>query len=56
VSKYEYIDSQKNNPIDANPVTKMCLWLGASTSGFCHWAMDCHGVFGRWALLKWGCH
>ncbi len=38
MSKYEYIDSQKNNPIDTNPVTKMCLWLGVSTSGFYHWA------------------
>ena len=18
--------------------------------------LDCHGVFGQWALLKWGCH
>lgn len=38
MSKYEHVDSQKNNPIDTNSVTKMCLWLGVSTSGFYHWA------------------
>ena len=37
MSKYEYIDSQKNDPAETNPVTKMCLWLGVSTSGFYHW-------------------
>jgi len=37
VSKYEYIDSQKNDPAELNPVTKMCLWLMVSTSGFYHW-------------------
>jgi len=19
-------------------------------------SLDCHGVFGQWALLKWGCY
>ena len=37
MSKYEYIDSQKNDPAELNPVTKMCLWLMVSTSGFYHW-------------------
>lgn len=37
MSKYEYIDSQKNDPSETNPVTKMCLWLAVSTSGFYHW-------------------
>jgi hypothetical protein len=37
VSKYEFIDSRKNDPTERNPVTKMCLWLMVSTSGFYHW-------------------
>ena len=37
MSKYEYIDSQKNDPAGTNPVTKMCLWLAVSTSGYYHW-------------------
>lgn len=37
MAKYEYVDSQKNMPGNANPVTKMCRWLGVSTSGFYHW-------------------
>jgi putative transposase len=37
VSKYEYIDSQKTDPVETNPVTKMCLWLAVSTSGYYHW-------------------
>ena len=37
MSKYEYIDSQKNDPAQTNPVTKMCVWLMVSTSGFYHW-------------------
>jgi putative transposase len=37
VSKYEFIDSLKNDPANMNPVAKMCLWLGVSTSGFYHW-------------------
>ena len=37
MSKYEYVDSQKNDPADANPVWKMCLWLAVSTSGFYDW-------------------
>ncbi len=37
MSKYEYIDSQRNDPAETNPVVKMCLWLGVSTSGFYHW-------------------
>jgi len=38
VSKYEFIDSRKCDPAELSPVTKMCLWLGVSTSGFYHWA------------------
>ncbi len=38
MSKYEYIDSQKNEPNNVTPVVKMCLWLAVSTSGFYHWA------------------
>lgn len=38
MSKYEYIDSQRNDPSELNPVFKMCLWLAVSTSGFYHWA------------------
>jgi putative transposase len=37
VSRYEYIDSQKNDPAETNPVTKMCAWLAVWTSGFYHW-------------------
>lgn len=37
MSKYEYIDSQKNDQTETNPVTKMCCWLEVSTSGFYHW-------------------
>jgi putative transposase len=37
VSRYEYIDSQKNDPCESNPVYKMCAWLAVSTSGFYHW-------------------
>ncbi len=37
MSKYEYIDSCRNDPVETNPVTKMCAWLVVSTSGFYHW-------------------
>lgn len=37
MSKYEYIDSQRNDPTELNPAFKMCLWLAVSTSGFYHW-------------------
>ncbi len=37
MSKYEYIDSQKAEPINLNPIVKMCCWLGVSTSGFYDW-------------------
>jgi putative transposase len=37
MAKYEYVDSQKSEPANTNPVTKMCRWLGVSTSGFYHW-------------------
>ena len=37
MSKYEYIDSHKNEPANTNPVVKMCRWLEVSTSGFYHW-------------------
>ncbi|UIK90268.1 transposase [Arthrobacter polaris] len=36
VSKYEYIESQRNDPAQMNPITKMCAWLALSTSGFYH--------------------
>lgn len=38
MSKYEYIDSQKNDPAEMTSVSKMCRWLAVSTSGFYHWA------------------
>ena len=38
MSKYEYIDSQRADPSELNPVYKMCAWLAVSTSGFYHWA------------------
>lgn len=37
MSKYEYIDSQRNDPDQTNPVVKMCRWLAVSTSGFYNW-------------------
>jgi transposase InsO family protein len=37
VSRYEFIDSQKVEPKNRNPVVKMCYWLDVSTSGFYHW-------------------
>lgn len=37
MSKYEYIDSCKNDAAQNNPVYKMCEWLAVSTSGFYHW-------------------
>jgi len=37
VSKYEYIDSQKNDPTETNPVVAMCRWLTVSTSGYYQW-------------------
>jgi transposase InsO family protein len=37
VSRYEFIDSQKVEPKNRNPVVKMCCWLDVSTSGFYHW-------------------
>ena len=37
MSKYEYIDSCKNDPDQRNPVVKMCTWLTVSASGFYHW-------------------
>lgn len=37
MSKYEYIDSQRNDPGETNSVVKMCLWLAVSTSGFYDW-------------------
>jgi len=37
VSKYELIDSEKNDPANLNAVWKMCRWLEVSTSGFYHW-------------------
>ena len=37
MSRYEFIDSQKVEPTNRNPVVKMCRWLDVSTSGFYHW-------------------
>ena len=37
MSKYEYIDSCKNDRALTNPVYKMCAWLAVSTSGFYDW-------------------
>lgn len=37
MSKYEFIDSQKAEPDNRNPVVNMCRWLEVSTSGFYHW-------------------
>lgn len=37
MSKYEYVDSQDNDPTETNPVSKMCRWLEVSRSGFYHW-------------------
>ena len=37
MSRYEYVDSQKAEPTNRNPVVKMCRWLDVSTSGFHHW-------------------
>lgn len=37
MSKYEYIDSCKNDSAEFNPVYKMCAWLAVSTSGFYDW-------------------
>ena len=37
MSRYEFIDSQKAEPTNRNPVVKMCYWLDVSTSGFYHW-------------------
>ena len=37
MSRYEFIDSQKVEPTNRNPVVKMCYWLDVSTSGFYHW-------------------
>ena len=37
MSKYEYIDSQKNDLAEVNSVWKMCGWLTVSTSGFYDW-------------------
>ena len=37
MSRYEYIDSCRNDPAQTNPVYKMCAWLVVSTSGFYNW-------------------
>ena len=37
MSKYEFIDSQRNDPANTNPVVRMCRWLAVSTSGFYNW-------------------
>jgi putative transposase len=37
VAKYEYVDFQKSELTNTNPVIKMCRWLGVSASGFYHW-------------------
>ncbi len=37
MSKYEYIDSCKNDASETDPIAKMCAWLAVSTSGFYDW-------------------
>lgn len=37
MSRYEYIDSCRNDPGETNSVFKMCAWLAVSTSGFYNW-------------------
>ena len=37
MSRYEYVDSQKVEPTNRNPVVKMCRWMDVSTSVFYHW-------------------
>ena len=37
MSRYEYIDSCRNDPSETNAVYKMCVWLAVSTSGFYNW-------------------
>jgi len=37
MARYEYVDSQNNEPGNTNPVVKTCRWLQVSTSGFYHW-------------------
>ena len=37
MARYEYVDSQHNEPGNTDPVSKMCRWLDVSTSGFYHW-------------------
>ncbi len=37
MAKYEFIDSQRNDPAGTSPVVKMCRWLGVSASGFYNW-------------------
>lgn len=37
MSKYEYVDSRRNDPSESNPLYKMCAWLAVSASGFYHW-------------------
>lgn len=37
MSKYEYIDSQRTDPMVRDSVVTMCQWLGVSSSGYYHW-------------------
>lgn len=37
MSRYEYIDSCKNDDFESTPVIKMCAWSAVSTSGFYDW-------------------
>ena len=37
MSRYKFIDSQRSDPTNKNPVYKMYTWLTVSTSGFYHW-------------------
>lgn len=37
MSRYEYIDSCRNDPANTAALYKMCAWLAVSTSGFYHW-------------------
>jgi putative transposase len=53
VRRYEFIDSQKSEPDNRNPVVKMYRWLEVSTSGLYHWLTRSQSVTStrRQALL-----
>jgi hypothetical protein len=53
VRQYEFIDSQKSEPDNRNPVVKMYRWLEVSTSGLYQWLTRSQSVTStrRQALL-----